>query len=125
MYGFYFGIPLKVEVQDGAISVDTQEFGEYYTALSRIRVSDTDTGATVWEVKSTEADELTPVWRFSLVVGENEVPKEIEGGFRTVVPVTGSSFVLRPGSRYRIDIWGSSILRHNSRRFIAPSKGST
>ena len=125
VYCLYFGIPLEVKVKDGAISVDTQELGEYYSALSRIRVSDTETGATVWEAKSVELDGLTPVWKFSLVVGENVVPKEISKGFRTVVPITGSAFVLRPGGRYRIDIWGSSTLHHNSRRFVAPPRAST
>ena len=121
LYVGMFGVPLQVDVENGAIWVDTQVLGEYYTSLSRIRLTDTKTGATVWEATSIQNDGLTPVWKFSLIPGENELPERLVAGFRTIVPEHKATFVLTPGRRYRIDVWGANWLHHNARSFVAPT----
>ena len=124
LYLLVFGVPLRVAVQHGTVCVDTQTLGEYGTGLSRIRVSDAATHAIVWEATSVERDGLTSVWTFLLVPGKNAVPARIAPGFHTVVPEHEAGFVLQPGRSYRVDVWGTSVLHHNSRTFVTPAKGT-
>ena len=121
-----YGIPLRVDVRADRIIVDTQRLGEYYSALSRIRVSDPVDSRTLWEATSTAENGLSHVWTFTLVSGENQPPKRLSETFRTTVPVGGGEFMLEAGRRYRVDVWGPSERHHNARTIVVPvpKKGS-
>ena len=116
----HYGVSLRVVVNADRILVDTQQLGEYYSALSRIRVTDPQDRRTVWEVVSTSESGLSPVWTFDLVSGDNHLPGRLSQTFRTTIPSGGGQFKLKPGRRYRVDVWGPSVRHHNARMFIAP-----
>jgi hypothetical protein len=118
LYVLIFWVPLQVDVRNDDVLVDTQLLGEYCSAVSKIQVTDAKTGVIVWEAMSVEREGITPVWTFSLVAGENELPEGLANGFRTIVP-EHEPFILRPGRSYRIDVWGVNWLHHNSRSFVA------
>ena len=118
------GIPLRVDVREGSIWVDTQVFGEYYSSISRIRLTETATGHTVWEVESTANNGTSPVWAFALKPGRNSVPEQL-GDFRIVIANSAGLFELIPGHEYRVRVGGKTRLNRNSRRFTAPAPGAT
>ncbi len=110
------GTPLVVEVRDGEVLVDTQVFGEYYSSISRIRVTESASGRTVWEVESTNERGTSPLWYFVMKSGKNSQPKRLQE-FQGVTPRGDAEFELVPGREYRIRVWGETRLNRNSRRF--------
>jgi len=117
-YRLYFGVPLRIDVTAEKVLVDTQWFGEYCSPVSRIRLTDLQNERRVWEVVSSEEDGATAVWYFALVPGRNLRPEHLPEGFEWSIPADGASFLLEPGRRYRIDVWGTNVWHHSSRTFV-------
>jgi hypothetical protein len=113
------GIPLQVTTREGGVVVDAQKLGEYYSSISTIRLEELQTGVTVWEAVATGARGTSPVWRFVLNNGLNQLPGDLEG-FRSTVPGPDVAFEIVPGRDYRVVVWGSSKFSRSSRTFTAP-----
>lgn len=116
-----YGLPLVVDVRPGEVVVATRRLGEYGSEVSRIRLSRDRDDVTVWEAVSNADDGTSLLWEFTLDPGPNAPPEGARAGFRTRVPVAGDLFQVEVGQRYRIDVWGSSSLRHGVSRFVAPA----
>jgi hypothetical protein len=115
----YYGVPLRVTVMPGEVLIDTRTFGEYRTAISRLRLIDDQSGAIVWEAMSMAADGTSGVSTFTLRAGLNESPERLAKEFRTTIPAT-EKFTIQSGRRYKIRVWGSTTRHRNTRTFVAP-----
>src|SRR5262245_41397758 len=109
-------MPLTVAVDGKAVWVDATILGQRCAKVSRIRLADRY-GHTIWEAESTSATGGSAVCKFSLKLGRNSRPAELDS-FRTVVPADGSPFQLFPGTKYKIMVFGDSWYHSNSRTFI-------
>jgi hypothetical protein len=108
--------PLRVHRVGDQFIVDVQTLGEYPTTVTSIRLRRGD--EVVWDVK---AREKVQIHTFRLRVGSNpSVPVACGGGpppacdhpepldgYVATRPESGS-FAIERGSRYRLDVWGSS-----------------
>jgi len=113
--GIYWGIwwlnspPLRIRHSGDGVTVGVETMGEYMTTISRLRLSDTRTGAIVWEVR---ADGKTPqIWRVELIPGENQPAlTSIPMGrkYKVVTPRDRPTFTLTRGTPYLVEVWGAS-----------------
>jgi hypothetical protein len=87
------------------ITVDVQTLGEYPTTVKRIRLSERNRSAVVWEVAA--SDGTPQIHLFTLKPGDNPALLEANSGsYRVVVPVARPLFLLKKGAKYRVEIWG-------------------
>ena len=103
--------PVPLSYERGAITVNfvvwgEDEFPEY---VSRIRLSELNSGAIVWELKSENG--VSQVKEFTLREGKNPVlfPTYV-GGYSVVTPQRTDSFTIGKG-RYKLEMWtGSNVV---------------
>jgi hypothetical protein len=110
--------PLSI-VHDGSkLTVDVNTLGEYQTTVTRIRLSDVNSRAVVWDLR--QPDGTAQIHGFTLNVGKNAAQLDsIPGSYRIVVPSDSGTFVLRKGAEYRLELWGgSTILSKRSFSFL-------
>ena len=101
--------PLRIVQSRSDIVVDVQTLGEYPTTVYRIRLSDLNQSTVVWEI--TTANGTPQIDRFMLKADKNPAALEANSGtYRIVVPTSGSDFLLRKGSKYRIEMWGGNTI---------------
>lgn len=98
------------------VVIDVQTLGEYPTTVNRIRLSELNRAKIVWEVKTQHG---TPqIHEFSLKADENFPALEPQyGDYRTVVPNGEGRFILRKGTKYRIEVLTGSVLTKRSATF--------
>jgi hypothetical protein len=91
------------------IVVDVQTLGEYPTTVDRIRLSDLNQSTVVWEIAT--ANGTPQIDRFMLKADKNPAVLEANSGsYRLVAPTNGSGFLLRKGSKYKIELWGGNTI---------------
>lgn len=91
------------------IVVDVQTLGEYPTTVDRIRLSDLNQSTVVWEIAT--ANGTPQIDRFMLKTDKNPAVLEANSGScRLVAPTNGSGFLLRKGSKYKIELWGGNTI---------------
>jgi len=101
--------PLRLVRTRTEITVDVQTLGEYQTTVSRIRLSDINQSAVVWELAT--ANGTPQIHEFTLKPGENPALLESSPGtYRVVVPAGGNLFLLEKARKYRIELWGGSTI---------------
>ena len=108
--------PLKTISDGSKLSVDVRTLGEYQTTVARIRLSDLSKRAVVWELRSNDTAQIRG---FLLTPGENAAQIHADhGSYRIIVPSSSSTFLLRKGTRYMLELWGgSTILSKQSKSF--------
>lgn len=109
--------PLSI-VHDGSkLAVDVSFLGEYPTTITRIRLSDQNSRAVVWELRA--ANGTPQIHDLKLNEGKNAAQIDASAGsYRTVVPSDSNIFELRRGVEYRLELWGgSTILSKRSSSF--------
>lgn len=115
-------VPLETTVQGNHVEVSVVSFGEYFTSVGKIRLSEAISHTVVWE--------LTPrtgnpgFWKFTLQLGRNPAVFDgiIGGQYRVVVPRGGGSFFLRGDTTYLLEVWNKSGLRCSTARIRLPGK---
>lgn len=98
--------PLRVTRSSSGITIDVQTLGEYQTTISRIRLTDSERQAIVWEVA---ANGGTPqLHTIPLIDGVNAVlPFNAHAGaYKVVAPRGRPTFTLERGRTYKIEVWG-------------------
>jgi hypothetical protein len=101
---------LWLENKGANVIAHVETLGEYPTTVLHIQIKDVSSGKIVFELVKEEG---TPqIHNFSLSVGENpvNVADPEHGSYRVVAPAGGNKFVLRPGTNYRILVWGDGWL---------------
>ena len=89
--------------------VDVQTLGEYPTTVDRIRLSDMKQSTIVWELVALNGD--AQLHEFTLKAGENPtLPDSDYGKYRVIAPEGADRFVLRRGTKYRIELWGGDTI---------------
>lgn len=108
--------PLKTTSDGSKLSVDVRTLGEYQTTVARIRLSDLSKGAVVWELQSNDTAQISG---FILNAGENAAQIHADHeSYRIIRPSGSSTFLLRKGTRYMLELWGgSTILSKQSMSF--------
>jgi hypothetical protein len=90
------------------VVIDVATLAEYPTTIVRVRLTNEQTHAIIWEIK---ANSGTPqIWALTLREGENSVSlAEPETGKYTIVSPTDSLvFRLERGVRYKVELWGDT-----------------
>jgi hypothetical protein len=101
--------PLRIVQRGNDIVVDVQTLGEYPTTVNRIRLSDLNHSSVVWEIAA--ANGTPQIDRFMLKAAENPATLEANfGTYRIVAPTSGIGFLLRKGSKYKIELWGGTTV---------------
>jgi hypothetical protein len=91
--------PLQLVQTGTEITVDVQMLGEYPTTVNRVRLSDLDHPAVVWEIVTLHAD--TELHDFTLKMGENPALLDADhGSYRVVAPPRSAA--LHTERRYAI-----------------------
>ena len=99
----------KIVQRGNGTVVDVQTLGEYPTTVDRIRLSDLNQSTVVWEIAT--ANGTPQIDRFMLKADKNPAVLEANSGsYRLVAPTNGSGFLLRKGSKYRIELWGGNTI---------------
>jgi hypothetical protein len=115
---WWYAPPLRL-AHESKIRVDVSTLGEYPTTVTRIRLSNVNSRAVVWELAADNGE--AQMHGFTLNEGENAsgVDTDTESGHFTVVtPPRSASFVLRKGTEYRLEVWsGRSLLSKRSTVF--------
>lgn len=112
--------PLSVKFRDDKIVVVAMHLGEYMSSISRINVSDPESGEIVWMAVSTDPEGWSNFWCVHFVPGENEELDRLPESFQTIIPGDDQKFVLEPGKRYRVKVWASDQEHTRSRIFLVP-----
>ena len=95
--------PFSLRSENGVITVHVETLGEYPTSISRIVVSEAETGHIVWKV--IPSGELFQIHSFPLRAGLNSATlKPFWGAARTVVPQGRQSFLLKTGVLYQVRV---------------------
>jgi hypothetical protein len=98
--------PLRLVRTGTEITIDVQTLGEYPTTVNHIRLSDVNHSAVLWEIQGSGQ-----IHNFSLKMGDNPALLDADHGvYRVVTPQGVERFVLRRGTKYRIEIWGGKNL---------------
>src|SRR6266849_6913643 len=66
-----FTTPFEIKIKGERAKVDVSTLGEYPTSVSRIRLSEQDSGKVLWEL--TSGHRSPQIWGFTLRVGANSV----------------------------------------------------
>jgi len=102
-----------------AVRIDVQNLGEYFSVVSRVRVSRTDSHVIIWDLHLKSGS--SQVWTFDLKAGENPVqPEGIYGMFEAVAPQGKKTFSLERGVRYSIEVSGNGNWRSRGYFEITP-----
>ena len=109
--------PLHLVRAPGQILVDVQTLGEYQTTVTRVRLTDLNHATVVWEI--TAGNGGAQIHALTLKAGENLAKIDADfGTYRVIVPEGADRFVLRSGTKYRIELWGgSSVFTRDSATF--------
>lgn len=101
--------PLRIVQRGNDILIDVQTLGEYPTTVKRIRLSDLNKSSVVWEIVT--ANGTPQIDRFMLKADENPATLEASSGtYRIVAPTSGTGFLFRKSSKYRIELWGGNTV---------------
>ncbi len=99
--------------------ISVQRWGEYYTVISEMTLSEAQSGKVLW--RATALSDVKPQLHYvKLCVGANAATPEIRGesdAFRYEAE-GGSSFELRRGVEYVIDVRGPEFMRRGHRSFV-------
>jgi hypothetical protein len=108
--------PLRIVGSGTKLTADVSTLGEYPTTVAKIRLSNAESNAVVWEVR---ADGVAQLHGLTLVAGQNPARIAADyGSYRVIIPSSSESFLLRESTEYRIEIWGGSgILTKKSAAF--------
>jgi hypothetical protein len=108
--------PLRIVGSGAKLTADVSTLGEYPTTVTKIRLSDAESNAVVWEVS---ANGVAQLHGLTLVAGQNPARIAADyGSYRVVTPSSSESFLLREGTEYRIELWGGSgVLTKKSASF--------
>ena len=95
----HFATPFVIEVEGAQAKVDVSTVGEYPTSVSRIRLSEGDSGRVLWELAS--GHEVPQIWDFTLRLGLNPVELGLDGrlGARPARVFRRTDFPNRPAGR--------------------------
>lgn len=101
--------PLRVKVNGRQAVIDVQTLGEYPTTIRLIEVTSKEDGVLLGLKGDANSRQIRTV---TLSEGENSLKSTglDRDGFQVLTPVGRESFVLRPGTRYRVRVandWGS------------------
>ncbi len=100
--------PLRITSDGPKLSVDVSSLGEYPTTVAKIRLSDLDIRAVVWEARGSDTPQIHG---FTLNEGENTAQIHADhGSYRIIAPSDSSKFLLRRGTRYKLELWGGSTM---------------
>ena len=101
--------PLRLVRTGNEITVDVQTLGEYPTTVNRIRLSDMNQSAILWEVVTLQGD--AQLHEFTLKMGENPALLDPDHGtYRVVTPQGVERFILQRGTKYRIELCGGKSI---------------
>jgi hypothetical protein len=104
------GPPLDLDrPHNGQVVAHIDVLGRWAADITRIRISDVSTGATIWDVTPTTAKSecWNGCWNLTLKAGSN--PASFTAGhqqFEASVP-EGPSFSLTSGTAYVLEVWDS------------------
>jgi hypothetical protein len=114
----YFATPFAIDVQGAQAKIDVSTLGEYPTSVSRIRLSERDSGKVLWELASVQR--VPQIWDFTLSMGPNSV-ELVDAAqnhkYRVVHPTGASSFELRRRVAYRVELWNQGGWWRTSKTF--------
>jgi hypothetical protein len=102
------GPPLDMDAPHGGkVVAHIDVLGSHPPEIARIRITDTATGATVWDAKPTSpvSECWNRCWNLTLRTGENQA--SFAAGrqqFISQVPA-GPTFSLRAGTQYLFEVW--------------------
>jgi len=123
----YFATPFAIDVEGVQAKIDVSTLGEYPTSVSRIRLSERDSGKVLWELAS--GQRVPQIWDFTLRMGLN--PVELVDAaqnhmYQVVRPKGASSFELRKHVAYRVELWNQGGWWRTSKTFslsdVPPSR---
>jgi hypothetical protein len=93
------------------VVVHVETLGEYPTTITRVRLTDRDTGDVVLELIALfPTESRSQIYEITLCAGQNNVAAvfpEYEA-YRTVTPASKKSFTLKRGKKYLVEMWGKS-----------------
>ena len=102
--------PLRVMHEKDGVVVDVQSLGEYPTNVTRIRITDTATGRTVWEVVPGSSGLQFNTILLRAGANKTDQPEFFRGTVKVITP-NGATFTLEPQKRYEVMVWGSGTAR--------------
>jgi hypothetical protein len=106
-------VPLVIKDRGDHVEVRVVQFGEYFTSVSRLRLSEESSRQVVWELTATKAPSF---WEFPLRPGSNPAIFEgiVSGSYEVVTPRNARSFFLLRGKTYLLEVWNDSGLRRST-----------
>jgi hypothetical protein len=109
--------PLRLVQAANKVVINAQTLGEYPTTVKRIRVLDMNRSV-VWEVAAEGPG--AQIRELVLRAGDNQSLADADhGAYRVVEPKYAEFFVLAPGMRYTIELWGNdSAFSRRSASFV-------
>jgi hypothetical protein len=99
--------PVTLEKLGSTVTVHVETLGEYPTTIRHIRLTDTSSRQTVFELLAQGGTPQIYNFRLSLGVNSARIIDPEHGSYRIVAPSDSSTFLVRPGVAYRLEIWGS------------------
>lgn len=111
--GFFHEPPIRLEQSGNLLVVDVETLGEYQTTVGRVRITDDASGRVVLEESAKRGlldKAAAQIHNFRLTLGENptNVIEPESGSYEVIEPRGRNSFILQPGVKYRLRIWGDS-----------------
>ena len=102
--------PLRVTAKGTEVVIGVETLGEYPTTISRIRISEKNSGAAILELYA-EGERLPQIWNITLKQGGNttdsiDLPEV--GLYRVLTPADGQRFTIERGTTYLVEVWGKS-----------------
>jgi hypothetical protein len=112
--------PLRLQSRQGLLEVGVQTLGEYPTSLSRIEITESQSGQVIWQVLP--SGKFFQIHFFELQQGRNLGKLDLFwGDARTVVPRDGQPFFLDPDTEYKVRVCaGEGLKRCTSLGFHVP-----
>jgi hypothetical protein len=106
--GFFHDPPLRLERSGSTLTAHVETLGEYETTVGRIRIQESDSDKVVFEAVA--ARRAPQIFNFVLAAGANRTNLMGDEGsaYSVVEPSKETTFMLHPGVRYRITVWGDS-----------------
>jgi hypothetical protein len=101
---------IRLEHAGASVVVHVETLGEYPTTIRRVQIKEISTGKVVYELLAENG--APQIYNFKLVPGENSthLADPEPGSYRIDEPNGQNSFLLEPGVRYRLKIWGNGWL---------------
>ncbi|MGO9440557.1 MAG: hypothetical protein ACLPXM_08440 [Terriglobales bacterium] len=94
------------------VVVHVETLGEYPTTITRVRLTDRNTGEVVLDLTALfpPTDNRSQIYKITLCAGQNNIATafpEYEA-YRAVTPAFEKTFALKRGKEYLIEMWGKS-----------------